>query len=174
MESAERIDVVRDSSQWTAVHEAIVRRAALAALDADSVSVQATLCVLLSDDAAIRILNQQFRGIDRPTNVLSFPASKTRGQVSLGDIAIAFETVAREAETECKIFGDHLAHLTVHGVLHLLGDDHETAAQAEAMEAREVMILAGLGIADPYRDTELVPDIASSYRSSTLTNPVPL
>ena len=89
------------------------------------------------------------------TNVLSFPANPppgTPGRQPLGDVALAFGTVAREAESESKTLADHATHLIVHGVLHLLGYDHETEAEAEIMEALEVETLARLGIADPYRE----------------------
>jgi probable rRNA maturation factor len=109
--------------------------------------------VLLTDDAAVRALNRQWRGIDKPTNVLSFPgaAQPTGSPVPLGDIAIAYETLAREANDEGKPLLHHLAHLAVHGYLHLMGYDHQTDGEAEAMEALERAILAGLQIPDPYR-----------------------
>ena len=113
-----------------------------------------TLAVLLTDDAAIRRLNAQWRGIDKPTNVLSFPpappAAPASGAKSLGDIAIAYETTAREARDEDKPFADHLSHLAVHGFLHLMGYDHESDAHAETMEQLERAILARLGVPDPY------------------------
>ena len=113
------------------------------------------IAVLLTDDATIRAMNAQWRGIDKPTNVLSFPAGKSTvaaDTAPLGDIAIACETVAREAATENKAFLDHLAHLSIHGYLHLIGFDHETDSEAERMEHLETRILASLGIADPYAD----------------------
>jgi probable rRNA maturation factor len=111
--------------------------------------------LLLTDDAGMRELNRAWREIDRPTNVLSFPGSGTPGADGvrhLGDIALAFDTVAREAEAEGKSLAHHLAHLIVHGVLHCLGHDHEADAEAQTMEALEIEALARLGIADPYRD----------------------
>jgi probable rRNA maturation factor len=107
----------------------------------------------LTDDAAIRALNNRWRGLDKPTNVLSFPApAALQGDspVHLGDIAIAYETVAREAESEGKPLAHHLSHLAVHGFLHLLGYDHESEPEAEAMEQQERAILARLRIPDPY------------------------
>ena len=104
-----------------------------------------TLAVLLTDDAAVRRLNAQWRGIDKPTNVLSFPPADMPGDAavkSLGDIAIAHETTAREAETEDKPFAHHLSHLAVHGFLHLMGYDHEKDGEAETMEQLERVILA--------------------------------
>jgi probable rRNA maturation factor len=114
--------------------------------------------IVLSDDAAQQELNRTYRGKDVPTNVLSFSladpvASRPAGApILLGDVILAFETVVREAAAQHKPLPDHLRHLVVHGVLHLLGFDHETEADAAVMEAREVEILTGLGVPDPYRD----------------------
>ena len=106
------------------------------------------IAILLADDARLAALNAAFRGKDAPTNVLSFPAAT--GAEALGDIALAYGVCAREAAEQAKSLGHHLQHLTAHGVLHLLGYDHESEAEAEAMEAKERAILAGLGVADPY------------------------
>lgn len=113
----------------------------------------AELSLLFTDDAHIRDLNRRFRGFDKPTNVLSFPAGMSengRFGPLLGDIVIAFETVAREAAAQDLTMEAHLSHLLVHGFLHLLGFDHIEEAEAAAMEGLETAILAGLGIADPY------------------------
>jgi probable rRNA maturation factor len=109
-----------------------------------------SLC--LADDAALRALNLNWRGIDKPTNVLSFPAAPGRpGEATtLGDIALAYETLAREAEDLSVSLADHYRHLLVHGFLHLIGYDHEKDAEAERMEALETSILARLGVSDPY------------------------
>jgi probable rRNA maturation factor len=108
-----------------------------------------SLC--LADDAALRALNLSWRGIDKPTNVLSFPAAPGRpGDATLGDIALAYETLAREAEDLGVSLADHYRHLLVHGFLHLVGYDHEADAEAERMETLETRILAQLGVADPY------------------------
>jgi probable rRNA maturation factor len=150
------IDVIVDCDRWPTDAEAIVRRAlAQAALAVQPGFEGRVVAVLLTDDAAVRGLNALWRGIDKPTNVLSFPApagSPSPGHAStpLGDIAIACETTAREAEAEGKPLGDHLAHLAVHGFLHLLGYDHEQDAQAEAMEQVERDVLRRLGVPDPY------------------------
>ena len=118
--------------------------------------------VLLADDAMVRDLNATFRGVDKPTNVLSFPAGEAAlaeepgSPRHLGDIALAHETVAREAQATGISVHDHAAHLIVHGLLHVVGYDHETDFDAEAMETLETRILAALGIDDPYRDTEPV------------------
>ncbi|HEX2137237.1 MAG TPA: rRNA maturation RNase YbeY [Microvirga sp.] len=136
--------------------EDLARRAFTAALAAaaDRPAGPVEISLLLTDDEGIRALNRQWRGKDGPTNVLSFPAPEQPGVPGprlLGDVALAYETVRREAEAEGKRFEDHVAHLLVHGALHLLGYDHELEGQAEIMEALEVKALAALGIADPYR-----------------------
>jgi probable rRNA maturation factor len=143
--------------------DAVIQRAvAVAAEMADADTADAELAVMLTDDAGIRTLNSNWRGIDKPTNVLSFPALRPPTRVPnaddvppmLGDIAIAYETTRREADDEQKPFDHHLSHLTVHGFLHLVGYDHETDDEAEAMEVLEIEILAQLGIPDPYADRE--------------------
>ena len=142
--------------------EAVVQRAiAAASLAADADVGNAEVAVMLTDDATIRTLNKDFRGVDKPTNVLSFSAPDMGGAGdedgaprALGDIAIAYETLRREADQEGKPLAHHLSHLAVHGFLHLIGYDHETDDDAEAMEALEVEILARLGIPDPYAERE--------------------
>lgn len=106
------------------------------------------VAVLFTDDAEMRTLNRTWKGKDKPTNVLSFPAPEGFG--SLGDVALGFETIAAEAVGQGKTRADHAAHLLVHGFLHLLGYDHQNDADAERMEDRERAILSDLGIADPY------------------------
>ena len=110
--------------------------------------------LLFADDQTIRGINAEWRGKDKPTNVLSFPAYPLRPGMApkplLGDIVLAFETVAREAQAEDKPFANHLSHLIAHGLLHLFGYDHETDAEAEAMEQLERQILVRLAIPDPY------------------------
>jgi len=152
IEPAPLIDVIVESPQWTARAEATVRRAlAEAALATGADFKNRTLELLLTDDAALRRLNAQWRGIDKPTNVLSFPVAPNAGVViSLGDIAIAYETTAREAADEGKPLDHHLAHLAVHGFLHLLGHDHDSEPAAEKMERLERDILGRLGVPDPY------------------------
>jgi probable rRNA maturation factor len=149
---AASIDVIIESALWDALPQAeqIARNAiahALAALDGRT---DAALALLLTDDAAVRRLNATWRGLDKPTNVLSFPAAETPDSRHLGDIAIAFETTAREAKDEDKPLADHLAHLAVHGFLHLVGYDHQSDAEAETMEQLERDILARLNVPDPY------------------------
>jgi probable rRNA maturation factor len=138
--------------------ETVIQRAIAAAAETvDADTGAAELAVMLTDDAGIRTLNNNWRGIDKPTNVLSFPALQPNAPPGdddpprmLGDIAIAYETLRREADAEAKPFDHHLSHLVVHGFLHLIGYDHETDQEAEAMEALETEILAQLGIPDPY------------------------
>jgi probable rRNA maturation factor len=148
------VDVVIASTRWSKAPQAakLVRRTIAAAAPARA--KKAELSVILTSNRAIGALNRQWRGQDKPTNVLSFPAPKqaaTRGAPRhLGDIVIAYETAAAEARAERKPFDHHLAHLAVHGFLHLLGYDHESDSEAEAMERRERMILSRLGVPDPY------------------------
>jgi len=152
--------VVADCWQAEPDAEAVIQRAIAAAAElADAGLGEAELAVMLTDDAGIRTLNGNWRGIDKPTNVLSFPALPPSGRGGpddaprmLGDIAIAYQTTRREADEEEKPFDHHLSHLAVHGFLHLIGYDHELDTDACAMEALETKILAQLGIPDPYAD----------------------
>lgn len=155
------IEIVMEAQAWESLPEveACVEKAALAALKSVHPRKWKRLSavVLLADDARLQQLNHGFRGLNKPTNVLSFPASPVPGIAksdNLGDIALGYETCAREAVEEGKPLSDHMMHLVVHGILHLLGYDHETDAEAEVMEAREIAILASLGIADPYAGAE--------------------
>ncbi len=157
--SGRRIAVLIDddvAASWRRAVPAVairVHEAAAAALD-QTESARGTLTVRLSGDRAVRGLNRDFRGLDKPTNVLSFPAGASpapRGApVLLGDVVIAYRTVMREAAAQGKPVRDHLLHLVVHGVLHLLGYDHGRSAAARRMETLETRILASFGIADPY------------------------
>lgn len=114
----------------------------------------AELSIVLTDDAEQRVLNRDWRGIDKPTNVLSFPQLEPFAPPAglLGDIVLARETLEREAAELGKSFEDHFTHLVVHGFLHILGHDHVDDAEALVMEGLETQILASLGIADPYGD----------------------
>jgi probable rRNA maturation factor len=142
--------------------EAVIMRAIEAAASVvEAHTGEAELAVMLTDDLGIRTLNSNWRGIDKPTNVLSFPALQPPdgrepddAPRMLGDIAIAYETTRREAGDEEKPFSHHLSHLAVHGFLHLVGYDHEKDGEAEVMESLEREILATLGIPDPYADPD--------------------
>lgn len=125
----------------------IIRAAELARTEA-GLERTGELSIALSDDNQVQALNRDFRGKDKPTNVLSFPMPEETGL--LGDVVLARQTLEREAAEQSKDFEDHLAHLVVHGVLHLYGFDHQNDADAADMEAREVRALAQLGIDNPY------------------------
>jgi probable rRNA maturation factor len=157
-----KVEFVERSRLWRgAVSSRVFARQAIAAAVVESgVKLRrgVEVSVHLVDDAAIRSINAQWRAKDSPTNVLSFPAvdsSRLPEARLVGDILIAFETVAREAEDDGKSFADHYRHLVIHGFLHLLGFDHLEAEAAEAMEAVERRALARLGVADPYCQREL-------------------
>jgi len=154
------IDIDIQDTQWLThlrTARALCRRAALAALVGAPrrLPTDVALAIALAGDTAARVLNRDFRGKDKPTNVLSFPADARATAPGaprfLGDIVLARQTVAREARAQHKRLADHLTHLVVHGTLHLLGYDHEIDAEAVRMERLEVRILTGLGIPDPYR-----------------------
>jgi probable rRNA maturation factor len=158
--------VVADCWRTEPDAEAVIQRAVAAAAEIAKAGLkadfgEAELAVMLTDDAGIRTLNSNWRGIDKPTNVLSFPALPPTGAGGpddaprmLGDIAIAYETTRQEADDEQKPFDHHLSHLAIHGFLHLIGYDHEKDDDAEKMEFLEQEILAQLGIPDPYADRE--------------------
>jgi probable rRNA maturation factor len=145
-----------NSDGWPEGLEAIAERAIREALkqsEAEMVGV-AEVSVVLTDDAEQRELNREWRGIDKSTNVLSFPQLEPFAPVAglVGDIILARETLEREADEMGISFNDHFTHLVVHGFLHLLGYDHIEDDEAEEMEGLETEILATLGIADPYAD----------------------
>ena len=154
------IDVAIEDSRWESVApdlEAFVIRAVEAGLSVapDSPRGALEVSVLLADDATVQDLNRTWRGKDKPTNVLSFPAAEQPLQPGmarpLGDVVLAYDTMLRESAEQSKPLSDHLAHLLVHGTLHLLGQDHETGeAEADAMEALEIAALRTLGVPDPY------------------------
>jgi probable rRNA maturation factor len=144
------IEVEIADPAWTAaLAEAadLVRTAGAAALA--EVADPGDVVVLLTDDETVRSLNARFRGADQPTNVLSFPAGEG-AMGHAGDIALAFGVCAAEALAQARPLSDHLRHLTVHGVLHLFGFDHQDDAEAFVMERLEGRVLAGLGVPDPY------------------------
>ena len=160
-------DISVSHSDWVSAIsnvESVCHRAALATFGAcvEIELSQVEVSILLSDDESLRALNKKYRGIDKPTNVLSFSNLDDIKKVQfeaipqlLGDVVIAYETALSEAEQEGKELADHLSHLVVHGILHLLGHDHKHNAQAKLMEALETSTLAELGISDPYSGTEL-------------------
>jgi probable rRNA maturation factor len=167
MEENLLVDVEVEDAKWL-IHvpdtQQRVLAAVIATFDHLKPDIDVDIVVLLTDDDEMRALNAQFRQKNAPTNVLAFPSadytykiaaqksSKTKSKATqhLGDIALGFETCFREASEQKKSLQDHLTHLTVHGVLHLLGFDHELADEAHAMEALEIEILATLGVTDPY------------------------
>ena len=157
--SPPQIDVQMQSPLWKAqpLAEQIVREAVIAAASALS-TADGEVSIVLTDDSTIATLNREWRGIDKPTNVLSFPASGHKasdGAQFLGDMVIAYETLVRECDDEDREFLHHLAHLTVHGFLHLIGYDHQTDAQADAMEGLESKIMARMKLPDPYLARDL-------------------
>ena len=152
------VDIEIEDEAWIRAEpevEALVWRAAQAVLDAHQDIEGNGIVILLADDDSVQALNRDFRQKDYATNVLSFPSARDpvgnpEGQI--GDIALAFGVCQREAIEQGKPLAHHLQHLVAHGVLHLLGYDHQDDAEAEAMEAFEREILAGLDIPDPYAD----------------------
>jgi probable rRNA maturation factor len=160
------VDVLIESEAWQMLPDAEdIARRAIGAAAASSLECpcHAELSVLLCDDETIAALNGRWRGQEKPTNVLSFPAlpfqdaelpeaapDRIPGPIPLGDIAIACETLVREAGESGKTVSAHFSHLVVHGFLHLVGYDHETDDEAEEMERLERDILARIGIPDPY------------------------
>jgi metalloprotein, YbeY/UPF0054 family len=160
------VEVIFEDDRWEAAGlEALATDAETATLS--YLGLDAELCegsILACDDARIKVLNADFREKDKATNVLSWPAEERAtpgerpplpepdfdGSIELGDIAIAYETCVREAGEQGKSFADHVTHLLVHGLLHLLGYDHITDRDAEIMEGTEVEILATMGLKDPY------------------------
>jgi probable rRNA maturation factor len=141
-----QIAIIVEDARWRKARPQ-VRRAALAAYAHAATGRATPFTILLTDDNKLRALNADFRGRDKPTNVLSFPSGDPD---YLGDIAIAYGVTAREAADEGKPFAHHAAHLAVHGVLHLLGFDYERPRDARRMEPLEIAILAKLKIPNPY------------------------
>lgn len=149
------LDIVHDAGDWSALAgaEAAVRQAAYALAGHSAVlPAPARACIALSSAEVVHRLNLQFRGYDKPTNVLSFPATQPAGSEDrqLGDVVLAAEVVLAEAAEAGIAPAHHLQHLVVHGLLHLLGYEHDTDHDAAEMERLEVEILAGIGVADPY------------------------
>ena len=150
------VDIEIEDEAWTTAEpdaEAMVWRAAQAVLDAHEDLPGNGIVILLADDDSVQVLNRDFRQKDAPTNVLSFPAAVPPGPEAegpIGDIVLAFGVCAREAAEQGKPLAHHLQHLVAHGVLHLLGYDHQSDDEAETMEALEREILSGLDVPDPY------------------------
>ena len=145
------IEIEHEAWRDIAGFDVLAMRAATLATD----EIPGEIVLVLAGDSEVQILNREWRGHDKPTNVLSFPANPDMplpdgAEPLLGDVIIAYETAAREAAEQSKSVSDHATHLIVHGILHLLGYDHDTEPEAEAMAARERAILASLGIKDPY------------------------
>lgn len=163
-----KIAVLIETEAWrarlpdVAAHVRKFARVAMRAALADGASAPSlrrpwSLAILLADDAELRALNRDFRGKDKPTNVLSFPAwegapppAKAQEAINLGDIALSYSVTSAESVSQNKSLADHLAHLAVHGVLHLFGYDHLDQSQADDMESLERAVLARRGISDPY------------------------
>lgn len=154
------LDILHEAGDWSRLsdRDALISDAgrALASFPKFAGHAPAEACVALSDDGTVRDLNARFRGKDKPTNVLSFPAVSGPGGApepgSLGDIVLAQETIEREAAEQGVSPAHHLQHLVVHGLLHLLDFDHETEDEAREMEGIEIEVLSGLGISNPYDD----------------------
>jgi probable rRNA maturation factor len=152
------IEISRNSDGWPDTLDARAEEAVREALKQSKATVTGAseLSVVLTDDAEQQGLNRDWRGIDKATNVLSFPQIEPFGPVSgiLGDIILARETLEREAQEQGVSFEDHFTHLMVHGFLHILGYDHMDDDEALVMESLETQILASLGVADPYAETD--------------------
>ncbi len=160
----DEIEVLVEEERW---HECtssfdFVNEAAKLALSAGkepALSSPVNLSILFSTDKHIRELNKTYRGFDKPTNVLAFPAEGNAAgtlkdeKTHLGDIILAFETVLKEANEQNKTPASHITHLVIHGVLHLMGYDHTTSSEAMKMEQLEVQLMIKLGLTDPYAST---------------------
>lgn len=157
MTNAPHIDIMVEDPRWQdALPEAekLTRQAVVAAFEVADHADSSSIGVLLADDRRIAVLNRDFRSIDKPTNVLSFPAVETPvlpGEIAaLGDIALAFDTLSREASEADRKFRNHFLHLIVHASLHLIGYTHDLDEEAERMEALEIAALAVLNVSNPY------------------------
>jgi probable rRNA maturation factor len=159
------VEIVRRDPAWTRaqITDAILERAADAALSATTPNIPHRVTLVLTGDEEMRDLNRLWRGQDKATNVLSFPADPVRDRGFLGDLVLAYGTARKEADEQGKSLSDHISHLVIHGMLHLLGFDHTEDEEAEHMETIERTALASIGIPDPYaeidetRQTEMSP-----------------
>lgn len=166
-ESSIDITVIVDKPCWGRASiewEGLIRPTVLKALRQSQWTQPAEINILLTDDETIQKLNKSYRNIDKPTNVLSFPSlereeisdfikgDKSQTPIILGDVALAFQTIQAESLKQKKSFDHHLVHLVVHGILHLLGFDHEKDDDAEVMESLEIEILSSFMIPNPYQE----------------------
>ncbi len=158
-EALAKVEVRVENDGWTAIDCIALADKCFAALEMIVPDVNWPVSILFTGDAAVKELNEHFRGKNKPTNVLSFPTGDViwSDYDYLGDIALAFETCSREADEKGISLGDHTVHLIVHGMLHLTGCDHETDIEASAMEQREINILQRLGVPNPYGQAEAAP-----------------
>ena len=160
MPSSHNIDIRIEAGEWSKIlpnWQNICKQAAKAVLESQwKINLPAEISIVLADDAFVRNLNKLYRGQDVPTNVLSFPSNENYSEAitprPIGDVVFAFETCCEELFNGDHIteFADHICHLVVHGVLHLLGYKHEIKVEAEQMESLEIQILANLGVQNPY------------------------
>lgn len=144
-------DIVRESKLWPV--EMVLKKTVGRVAGVLAGHAKGHIAFVFSDNEMVHVLNREWRGMDKPTNVLSFPDGDAdeKGIIQLGDVILAFETVTQEAKDQDIPFDDHLTHLLLHGSLHLMGHDHETEAEAEAMESLEISLLAQLNIKNPYQ-----------------------
>lgn len=146
------ITILTHDSRWARLRPVMREAVAVALAKIPSpVGGRVTLTLVLTNDAEVKALNHQYRSKNKPTNVLSFPdGSHIEGVTQLGDVVMSYDTLKAEAQAQKKSLKNHAIHLAIHGTLHLLGFDHETEHEAASMEAREIQILARMGIANPY------------------------
>ncbi len=165
MVNSSEIDYLPQEVRWlTAIHDIgpLLETTALAALRGAGEAMPVSMAIVLANDATVREMNRLWRGEDKPTNVLSFATRDSKaplppeGPEPIGDVILAYETCVAEAEELGKPLAEHFRHLIVHGVLHLLGYDHQGADEAVEMETLETTILKGLDVPDPYAGTELL------------------
>lgn len=162
MAETDTVEVILEDPRWAGLNLEMLAQTAIHAVQVRLGVDQPEISVLACDDARIAVLNAEFRDKPSATNVLSWPAQDLTppdlpqpdpdGATELGDIAIAYDTCAREAEAQDKPIDHHLTHLLVHATLHLLGYDHQTDSDATLMEGLEVEILGNLGISNPYME----------------------
>ncbi len=144
------IDILREDKRWNILSDETIHTCVDHIFKHLSQKQSYEISILLADDVKIQQLNKTYRGKDKPTNVLSFPAEEDNAGM-LGDVILAYDTIQRESAEQNKTFEDHCKHLLVHGILHLLGYDHEEDAEAEEMENTEITILKTLGVKNPYK-----------------------